>query len=184
MKKLFMLLAVVLLMSACAGKNHHAEIVQNEVTRLPQPTKSLSTYKTITLEKMAFSEAIQQDEDKVEVAEEFEKQLQQKLQPLLTQWNSQVSQDKNGTLIIIPQLEALRIVSAGTRFWAGAWAGNSNVDMDLQLVDKQTNSIIAEPRIQLKADAMTGGWSVGASDQNILIYLTDISYEYLKKNYN
>jgi hypothetical protein len=30
---------------------------------------------------------------------------------------------------------------------------------------------------------MSGGWSVGSTDKNLLNYIADISYEYLKNNY-
>ena len=61
--------------------------------------------------------------------------------------------------------------------------GDSNIDMDLLITDQSTGQQIAKPRITRTADAMTGGWSVGKSDQNLLDYIASIAYYYMIDNY-
>lgn len=77
----------------------------------------------------------------------------------------------------------LRIVSGGARFWAGALAGGSYIDIDLRLIDGSTNNVIAKPRITKNAGAMTGGWSIGQSDKNLHDYIAHIVHEYFSTNY-
>ncbi len=101
--------------------------------------------------------------------------------PLLEDWEA--SSSGEGTLLIEPQLKGLRVVGGGARFWVGALAGDSHIDMDLKLVNDQTGTTVADVRIYRNADSMTGGWSVGKSDQNLDEYVTSIVHQYLSDNY-
>ncbi len=186
MKKTLLYLLLFLSISGCAtsNKNHHADIVNREVSRLSLPTKPLSSYSNFKLENLALNDETRMKEDKTKVAKQLKAKLHTKLLPLLNEWNSNNSNDESGTLIIEPQLRQLRVVSAGARFWIGAMAGESRIDMDLIIIDAKTGNEIARPRIMTTASAMGGGWSVGATDRNLLDYIADISYEYLKNNYN
>ncbi len=185
MKKILIYLLLLLSISGCAtsNKNHQADIVNREVSRLSLPIKPLSSYSNFKLENMLLNEEIRLKEDKTKVAKELEVKLRAKLIPLLNEWNSNYSNPKSGTLVIEPQLHQLYVVSAGARFWVGAMAGESRIDLDLKITDAQNGIEIARPRIMITASAMSGGWSVGATDKNLLNYIAEISYEYLKNNY-
>ncbi len=185
MKKILFCLFMCLSISGCAtsSTNHHASIVDKGVNQLSSPIKPLSSYSNFKLEDMVLSEGVRLKQDKVEVAKQLEAKLHAKLVPLLNEWNSNNNNAGSGTLIIKPKLQQLHVVSAGARFWVGAMAGNSRIDMDLKIIDVQTGNEIANPRIMAAASAMGGGWSVGATDKNLLNYIADISYEYLRKNY-
>lgn len=184
MKKLLFSMLLVFFMTGCAGSNvnQHSSIVNSEVGRLPHPAKSLSTYSKFEIKGMLLSDEISQMEDKAKVAHDLDGKLQAKIAPLLEEWNNKNS--GAGTLIITPQLRTLRVVSPGARFFIGGLAGDSHIDMDLLIVDAKTGKEIANPRIMKTASAIGGGWSIGATDKNLLNYIADISYEYLKNNYN
>ena len=77
----------------------------------------------------------------------------------------------------------MRVVSGGNRFWAGAFAGDSFIDMNLILVDEETGEVISNVRVERNADSMTGAWSIGKSDQNLDEYIVSIVHEYLEENY-
>jgi hypothetical protein len=184
MKKILLCLLLVLSISGCAtSNNHHADIVNREVSRLSLPIKALSSYNNFKLENLALNDETRLKEDKTKVAKELDIKLHARLLPLLNEWNSNKNNNGSGTLVIKPQLNQLHVVSAGARFWVGAMAGESRIDMDLKIIDAQTGSEIARPRIMTTASAMSGGWSVGSTDKNLLNYIADISYEYLKNNY-
>jgi hypothetical protein len=108
--------------------------------------------------------------------------LEAKITPLLGEWRA-ASGDGSGTLVIQPDAVKLKIVSSGARFWGGALAGESNVDINLRLINKASGKVIANPRIARSAGSMSGAWSIGATDQNLLRYVVDISYQYLAENY-
>ena len=84
---------------------------------------------------------------------------------------------------IQPQVVSLRVISGTTRFFAGAFAGQSDISMDLVLVDKDTGVEIGRARVQRAAGAFAGAWSIGMTDRNLLDYIVDIAYQYLVDNY-
>jgi hypothetical protein len=107
-----------------------------------------------------------------------------RLQPLIEEWGSgSRGAARSGRLVVEPQLDSLRVVSGTARFWIGGMAGDSSIDLDLAFSDADTGQVIAKPRIALNADGMTGGWSVGKSDRNLLEYIAAVSYQYLKDHY-
>jgi len=185
MKKLLLLLGFALVVGGCAGKNsavHHAEIVKKEVSRLSAPSKSLSSYGNFELKEMVVDKKLSTREEKAEAIKNLENKISAKVTPLLNDWKKNGA-GKSGTLYVIPELHELRIISGGARFWIGGMAGDSNIDMNLKLVDAETGEEVAKPKLSLKSGAMMGGWSVGATDRNLLGYIADISHEYLKSNY-
>jgi hypothetical protein len=174
---------VFLILAGCAAAPEKLESVgRAESARLARPTKRFSSYAAYELRPMVLSEAVKRDEAKVEAAGELEAVVRAKLRPLLSKWQAARGSERSGTLIIEPRLESLRIVSVGARFWIGGFAGDSSIDMDLMFTE-QSNGQIAKPRITRSADAMTGGWSVGQSDQNLLDYIASIAYYYVTDNY-
>ena len=174
----------IALLTACAADPEKVQAVADvESAKLDRPTRPLSSFSAFELNPMVFSVAIKEEEGKLEEAQEFEQNLNDKLLPLLESWNAASNQGSSGALSIETELTGLRIVSGGARFWAGAFAGDSFIDMDLRLVDKGTGEEIANVRIQRNAGAMGGGWSIGKTDQNLDEYIVTIIYDYLSDNY-
>ena len=77
------------------------------------------------------------------------------------------SKNGNRTLQISPQIEHIRIVGPGGRFWLGAMAGGSDLVMHVDYRDSSTGEIIANPDFWKGNNAWSGGWSMGASDNQI-----------------
>lgn len=184
LKKTLVYLLLFFCITACAtsNKNRHDEIVNNEASRLTPPETALSAYSDFKLENMEFSAEILQREEKIKVGHMLEDKIRARLLPLLQEWNTGNGQNK-GTLLIKPQLQQLHVVSGGARFWIGALAGDSRIDMDLLLIDAQTGNKIANPRIITSANAWGGAWSIGSTDRNLLNYIADITHKYLTDNY-
>ncbi len=61
--------------------------------------------------------------------------------------------------------------------------GSSNVELDLELADGSTNTVIAKPKIKRDVDAMTGATPFSRGDMDMLDYIVHISYQYLSMNY-
>ena len=181
------LLSVVLIagfLTACAADPAKVSTVAaEEAGRLAAPTRPLSGFASFELAPMVYADAIKSEEGKMEEATEFENAYKAKLEPLLDEWNASVQQDASGTLVVESNLTGLKIVSGGARFWAGAFAGDSFIDMDLHLVDRDSGEQIANVRVYRDADSMTGAWSVGKSDQNLDQYIVSIVETYLRDNY-
>ena len=184
MKNMVVCVMIALTAVCASDPAKRAEVATTESARLAPPSRSLSAFNSFQLEAMALSAEVRQDPKKVEVAQQLEEKLRAKVLPLLEGWGSRA--DRSGgtkTLVIRPTLVSLRVVSGGARFWAGAFVGDSSVDLDLEIVDGEASSVLARPRISRSASAMGGAWSVGATDKNLLDYIVDISHQYLSDSY-
>jgi hypothetical protein len=175
----------MLVLVGCAASPEKLEsVASTESARLMPPSKPLASFARFELQPMVLSPAVSREEGKVEQAKDLEKRLREIVQPMLDRWNAAPKSDESGTLLIEPQLASLKIVSGGARFWGGAFAGGSNIDLDLVMVVKETGQQIANPRIKIESDAFTGAWSIGASDQNLKDYIAHTAGQYLSDNYN
>ena len=181
MQRILLLAAGLLLIGCAADPVKVQETAEAKAQLLDPPTRLLSTYSHFELKPMAFSEGIRGEDEKLAEGQEFETNLANKIGPLLESWET--SQQGAGTLTIQPELETLRIISGGARFWAGAWAGDSHIDMRLRLIDATTGELIGSPRVRMDAGGLAGAWSIGKSDQNLDEYIVSIVYEYLEGAY-
>jgi hypothetical protein len=181
MKRLVTFLLLFLAGCAASQEDLNAVAVQ-ESGRLAKPSVPLSTFASYELEPMTMSSEIQGQPDKVKQGAVLKAKIEKKLQPLLTEWSASAGPDRQGILVVEPELARLRIVSGGARFWAGAFVGDSVIDLDLVLRDDAGN-VIARPRITKEAGAMGGAWSVGKSDKNLHDYIVQIVYQYMIDNY-
>ena len=171
-------------MAACAADPAKVQAVaEQESSRLEKAAKPLSGFAEFELRPLTFTDGIMREEGKLEEAREFEANLVAKLSPLLEEWNAAGNSGADGKLGIKIHIEGLRIVGGANRFWAGAFAGDSFIDLDLQLIDETAGAAISKVRIYRDADAMSGGWSVGKSDQNLDDYIVSIVHQYLVDNY-
>ena len=179
-------LAVVALLFGCTPKNRmtREEVVQQHASRIMPPMKSLCSYTNFKLAEMEMTDEITNDAKKLKAAQDLETKLKSRLSPMLEGWQGhKATPASKGTLVIKPKLQSLYIVSAGARFWVGGMAGDSKIDMDLILVEKETGNKIGSARIDKTASGMKGGWTVGATDKALPDLIVDIAYQYLAQNY-
>ena len=179
-----LVLITFLALAGCAATPASLDsVARTESARLVRPAKPFSSYASYELKAMVLSAAVTSEPKKVQEAMTLEKKLQDKIQPLLAQWRSAPAGNRSGTLVLEPQLAALKIVSGGARFWAGGMAGDSLIDLDLAITDLTSGQQVAKPRLAREANGLTGAWSVGKSDQNLHDYIVTIAYQYLSDNY-
>lgn len=181
----FTIAILALILVGCASDPaERAAVAEQEVVRFAPPLKPLSEFRNYQLKPVAMSAEVMADEDKIQVSQELGAKLNARIMPLLDKWQAQKRQTAGDSdLVIEPKVQRLRVISRGARFWLGAFMGESFIDLDLKLTDSATGQIIATPRVQKSAGAMGGAWSIGATDRNLLDYITDIAHRYLEANY-
>ncbi len=78
---------------------------------------------------------------------------------------TEAAQDPD-TLVVDADVQSLRIVGGGTRFWAGAFAGSSH--MTLHVVAKDSSGATIGARgVSNENSAMGAAWTFGASDRGL-----------------
>lgn len=183
MKKALVCLTVALLVGCSAPPNRGrvTRTARKESSRLAAPSQRLSSFGNFELTPLELSAEISERKEKVKVANEFEDKLRERLLPLIEQWKAQEdSPGTGGTLLIQPKLTVLHIVGSGVRFVAGQYSGRSTIEMNLELTDAATGTVVATPRITRTAGA---SMSLRSHDMAQLDYVVEIAYQYLADNY-
>lgn len=101
--------------------------------------------------------------------------------PVLQHWSQPAAAGR--TLVVSPKIEAIKFVGGGARFFVGALAGSSAVIMKVRYTDKATGDVIAEPQFFQRAAAMSGAWTIGAQDNNMLKRIVGVMSNYTQRNY-
>lgn len=190
MKKLSLILLALTFLTACASQpsdpvqaqaEQTANLKNSPNTWNSAPAEQFSAFGTFELKEVALAEALQSDPKKVQVATTAGAVISGRLQPLLDQWKQQSNGDR--TLIITPTLTQFKIISKGARFWAGAFAGDSNARLEVTFTDKATGQTLASPFFFQNANAFASTWTFGSHDQSIPERLAVLFQKYMVDNY-
>ena len=87
---------------------------------------------------------------------------------------------RNGLLVKL-KLNDMRITSAAARFWGGAFAGNSFMNIRMTLVDAATQSTLREEEFNSSNNAWAAAWNMGATDRSLPSDMAKIMAEYIEK---
>jgi hypothetical protein len=155
---------------------------QAETTNVP-PTKAFSAYGSIELKRIVLDKADAGDKGRVAVIEKIQTYFDEQVAPIVTSWDKKPHSEGEVRLVIEPRVDTIRKVGGATRFFAGALAGDSHVTMHVRFVEQPGDVVIAEPEFYQRAAAMSGAWTVGAQDNDMLRRITKLVVEYLNANY-
>ncbi|GLQ86879.1 hypothetical protein [Dyella flagellata] len=172
MKRYFLLLGMTVALTACVTN------IKPDVTQNPPPSERLANFQHFKLLPLTASADAKGN---AEALQKIEGNLQTKLQPVISGWDSQGTDGR--TLQIEPVVTQLKFVTTAGRIWGGAFAGSSAVVMKLRLVDASTGKVVADPEFYQRAAAMGGAYSFGGSDVGMLDRIATVSQEYLQHNY-
>jgi hypothetical protein len=89
------------------------------------------------------------------------------------------TQVPGSTVLVEVTIPEMRIVSAGSRFWVGAWGGSSYINVHVRLTDAATGRLVHEKTVGTTASAFAAAYSGGANDRSIVNDMGEIVGEYL-----
>jgi hypothetical protein len=159
-------------------------VVYADATQNPPPTRPLEGYSSYELRPLELVPVLASDAGKVKAMAQIQSHVAADLDPLIQGWNQAAKPDANpAKLVMSPQIEQLKEVSGGARFWGGAFAGSSYVLIRLKVVEEPGDLVIAEPEFYQRAAAMSGAWTVGGQDKAMLGRIVGIMKDYLSANY-
>lgn len=158
-------------------------IEAKEVTN-PAPAVALNSFDRFEISPIAMAAPYAGEEVNEEAKERLQVNLDERVPPLLTEWNAKEAKNAPPkTLKIEPAVRHVKFVSGKKRFWTGAFSGGTAVLMTVKLSDAATGEVIAEPEFYQHANAMGAAFSYGATDKAMLVRTTDLISDYLKANY-
>ena len=180
---IYSIVALTVAATACSsGRSNaqkRAEVARGVAAEMAVPSRPLLDYSQFEVLTAEMAPEVAEDEAKAQVAADLDGRIRARLAGLVNEWPNNGSA---GTFTVTPRVVSLRVVSGGARVWLGAFAGNSHMDVDLILKDKASGDVIATAEIRQSAGGMAGAWSGGSTDRNLLNYVADITYAYLRRH--
>ena len=174
------LFAVVI---ACAMWGCVTTVETPETSFNPAPASSFSSYSQIELNPVQFDPGLPSGSANQAALQKIQENVDAEIGSTLEQWNSSPSATSNGRLVIEPVITEMKFVGGATRVFAGALAGSSAVVMKVRIYDSESGDTIAEPEFYQRAAAMGGAYTVGVTDNLMLVRIANLLVEYLKSNY-
>ncbi len=165
--KIFVLILTILLMIGCATQI-------SKPTREPLPSKvRFGEFTNIEMKAVGISETYAEAEANQKALRKIDEILfndMRMLYPNLKRIENgeDFSKASDKTLQITPIIKEIKFVGGGARFWVGAMAGSSAVLMEAIFRDGSSSEIIADPEFIRVANAYSGGWSMGVTDNKML----------------
>ncbi len=182
----FSMLAVVLTFCACAGGQKGSATsgaAESKPATLEsvQKAKPLETgFNNVLFAELKTTDTIRKDYS--EALKEFEQSALLSLQGKNA--FARVERDTGATLPgkslrVGMKVADMRIASFGARFWGGALAGNSFMNVELELVDAASGKTLRTETISSSNNAWGAAYGFGASDRSLPSDMGRIVAEYL-----
>jgi hypothetical protein len=117
-------------------------------------------------------------------ADRIRQNLQGQVTPILQAWSAAGAKSGySGTLVIEPQISEIKFIGGATRFWVGAMAGSSYVILKLKITEQPSGRVIAEPEFFQRAAAMSGAYTMGGQDNDMLQRIVTLVNGYINGNH-
>jgi hypothetical protein len=177
-----LILMLVAVLAACGGQSQGT---QSETPASAEPFANdapLDTaYTSIVVAPFGASDEVK--ESYPEALDESHSALMAALikQERFQQVGKALNGSPDGCLIVQTEVPEMRIVSGAARFWGGAFAGSSNMVMNVKLVDAKTQSVVREKRLESGNNAFAAAWTYGSSDRSLPTDMGNIVATYLAK---
>lgn len=176
------LLATAVLALALTGPLHAATPTFDATARNPPPSVALSTFERYELAPLALADGLDAHKGNVVAQRYLQVDLEERLRKLVDAHNAAAGDAPGRTLVLTPEVSAIRFITGGKRLLFGGFGGKSWAVLTLRLVDKATGEVVAKPRFEQRALGIFGGYSLGASDKLMLARLADMAAAYLVDN--
>jgi len=155
-----------------------ATSIKASSTHNPAPATAFSSYGRIDVKPVAYKAGYAGNPAALaKIAANLEKDLA----PSLAQWNSRP--DNGRTLTVEPIVEEMSFKSTTKRVFLGPLAGSSGVLMRVTFRDN-TGKVIANPEFFQRANAMSGGFTLGVNDNMMLTRVAKLASTYVITNYD
>lgn len=150
----------------------------------PPPAGALAGYDRYELAPLAMGPPYAGDAGKEKAKARIQDYVTSETGAIVAQWNTDAAGAARGQwLLIEPRIEKLKVVSGGARFWAGAMAGDSYVVIKVRISEQPAGTQLAEPEFYQRAAAMSGAWTFGGQDKDMLHRIVVLMNLYLQSNY-
>jgi hypothetical protein len=150
----------------------------------PPPTSAFTGYDGYELAPLTMDAPYAGQGPNEKAKAKIQEYLTAETAPIIAKWNEAAAGGTRGqTLQFQPRIEKIKFIGGGARFWAGALAGDSYVVIKVAVKEQPSGALLAEPEFYQRAAAMSGAWTFGAQDNDMLHRIVVLMNHYLEANY-
>lgn len=181
MKKLPLVVVLAAFGSLLSGCVTH---IKTTVTQNPPPAEKFSAFTHFDLQHVRLAPQFAGQAPNERALVKIQQNVSLRMDNAITAWNAAgANVSPVRTLVIEPEISDIKFISVGSRIGAGALAGSSAVILRARITEKETGRVIATPEFFAWANAWAGAFSVGATDNVMLIRIATRFSDYLLANY-
>jgi hypothetical protein len=174
-----LLLVAGLFAAGCATQ------IKTETTLNPPPAEKFANFTRFDMPKIALIPPYAGQEPNERALVKIQENVNLRMNPALQTWNSSAPAGAAvRTLLIEATISEIKFINATSRVFAGAMAGSSAVILRARITEKETGKVIAEPLFYARAAAMGGAYSMGGTDNAMLVRIANRLSDYLLANYS
>jgi hypothetical protein len=160
----FFILIALFILASCGGRAAKSDPTQS-FTENPLDRK----YNVVLLQKVEIESQIAADYPTA--VADYENSLLSDLRAKnrfreVDKQTSQEQYDQN-TLLVKSKVLSLRVVSGSARFWFGAAAGTSDMNVEIKLVDAETGNVLREKVLSTANNPFGAVFTGGSSDTSL-----------------
>jgi len=152
--------------------------MQPGVSINPPPEYALKQARGFKLVELSAPADIQEREPKV--VNKLQSLAKAHLGPVVQSWPHG---GRGEAIVIQPEVEKLKFISGGERFFAGALAGSSAIQLRLRITEERSGRLVANPLFYQHANAFGGAHTFGTTDNLMLDRVVQMMADYLRNNY-
>lgn len=174
---------LTLLLSSCLATPIDAgRPTRVDASRLPPCRESLAAFTDFEIAPFRQAKAIQADPDKLATTAELEARVKERLTPLFSRWQAErAAQQPRRKLVVQPFVLRLRVVGTVNRVFSGGYAGDSFIEMNLEVRDADADMLLCAAEVRSGADGATGLWSAGSTDRGVVDTVVETTYRYFAR---
>ena len=156
----------IIFILSCGGSK---SVKSDEETVWKKDIPLKHTYKKIIIQKFEVDQNLEKDYPGATATCEstaMNELLKRSSIPKIEKVRSNLSREA-GALIVKTRITTLKIVSNHPPAWSGAFAGSSEMAVDLKLVDAATGQTLREKNLSTANNAYAASWTGGSSDRTL-----------------
>lgn len=159
--------------------------IKTDVTQNPPPTEKFANFTRFEMPKIALVPPYAGQEANERALVKIQENVDLRMKPALQTWNTSAAPGAPArTLLVEATIPEIKFINATARVFAGAMAGSSAVILRAKITEKETGKVIAEPIFYARAAAMGGAYSMGGTDNAMLVRIANRLSDYLLANYS
>ena len=141
---------------------------------IPQASKvKFSEFAKVEMKPLAINEKFAESGANQKARRKIEGNLKNQVKTIFSNCtflgeNQEFSKTSDKTLQIVPTIKEIKFIGGAARIWVGAMAGSSAVLMEVICKDSKSSEIVAQAEFYQEANAFSGAYSMGGTDNMML----------------